>query len=212
MTRCQRPYHGIARKIIAATLVAGLCFTGPAYAGPRSQRYRTPYPAPGRIIHKIPDGHARVLAGPNRYHYHAGVFYRKGPEGYAVVRAPLGAVVMHLPVGYHSLIIAGLTYFLFAGVYYRKASSGYVVVEAPGPETAAMQSLQQVEVTAKRLNVRFGPGLNHPVAGTVRHGTVLSIQGNAPGWYYVMLPDGSYGWVMSTFTRAMAGAAAAAEG
>jgi uncharacterized protein YgiM (DUF1202 family) len=131
------------------------------------------------------------------------VFYKKGPGGYAVVRAPLGAVVMRLPVGYRTMIVAGVTYFLFAGVYYCKASSGYVVVKAPQPVPAAVQPLQQAEVAVKRLNVRSGPGLNHPVVGTVSYGTVLSIHGNAPNWYYVMLPNGNHGWVMSQFTRGM---------
>lgn len=208
MIRCRQTNHGIVRKLIVASLVAGLCFSGPAYAGPRAPKYRTPYPSPGRITHKIPAGHARVSVGPKRYHFHAGVFYKRGPRGYAVVRAPLGAVIMHLPVGYHTMIVAGATYFLFAGVYYRRASSGYVVVEAPRPESVQVQPLQQVEVAAKRLNVRSGPGLNHPVVGTVHSGAVLSIQGNAPGWHYVMLANGSYGRVMSKFTRGMAGAAA----
>lgn len=109
------------RKLTVMCLVIGLSAVGPAYAGPRNHRHQAAYPAPGKIIRAIPSGHALVHVGPNRYYYSAGVFYRKGPKGYAVVRAPLGAVVMHLPVGYRTMMVAGVTYFFFAGLRSRRA-------------------------------------------------------------------------------------------
>lgn len=113
------------RKIVAVILVGGMCFTGQANAGPADRRHKKPYPKQGRMVHAMPAGHIRVAVGPKHYYYHAGVFYRKGPKGYAVVLAPRGAVVMHLPAGFRSRIVAGVTYYVFAGVYYRKAVSGH---------------------------------------------------------------------------------------
>lgn len=193
----------IIRNLTVMCLVIGLSAVGPAYAGPRNHRHKTAYPAAGKIIRAIPSGHALVHVGPNRYYYNAGIFYRKGPKGYAVVRAPFGAVVMHLPVGYRTMMVAGVTYFFFAGVYYRKTSSGYQVVKAPAEETDSSQTLQQVLVTAKLLNVRSGPGLHHPIVDKVHNGNVLVVQGNAPEWYFVNLPNGNFGWVMSKYTRNM---------
>jgi len=203
MNQSKRSNRGTSWTFIVAILIVSICFAGPGYAQPHTQRHRARYPAPGRIVPKMPFGRTIVNVGPDRYYFNTGVFYRKGPRGYAVVRAPIGAVVMHLPVGYHTLVVAGVTYFLFADVYYRKAPSGYVVVGAPAAEMVPSPILEQVEVTAKRRNVRSGPGVNHPAIGSVIQGTVLSVQGNAPGWHYVMLPDGRYGWVMAVYTRAM---------
>jgi DNA-binding response OmpR family regulator len=35
----------------------------------------------------------------------------------------------------------------------------------------------------------------------VAQSTRLAVQGNATGWYYVRLPNGTYGWVMSAYSR-----------
>jgi hypothetical protein len=64
---------------------------------------------------------------------------------------------------------------------------------ASGPE-------QKVTVTAEQLEVRSGPGLNHSLVAQVPKGIVLVIRGSAPEWWYVQLPNGSFGWVMRKFT------------
>ena len=71
-------------------------------------------------------------------------------------------------------------------------------VSYPPPAAAAGTAA----VTVQALNVRSGPGANHPVIGVVYLGETLVIHGNAPGWLYVRLATGQYGWVMSQFTSA----------
>ena len=44
-----------------------------------------------------------------------------------------------------------------------------------------------------------GPGLSHPVLATAYMGKTLIVSGTAPGWYYVHLPDITYGWEMQQF-------------
>jgi len=58
----------------------------------------------------------------------------------------------------------------------------------------------RISITASVLNVRSGPGMNYPVIGYVYMGSVLALHGNAPGWLYVLLPDGGFGWVSALFT------------
>ncbi len=66
-------------------------------------------------------------------------------------------------------------------------------IRVPTPATG------KATVTAALLNVRSGPGKDFRVLYQVPQGTVLEIQGNAPGWYYVRLLNGHYGWVMTEF-------------
>ena len=44
-------------------------------------------------------------------------------------------------------------------------------------------------------------GYNYPVTGTVAQGYSLTIYGQQPGWLYVQLPDGQFGWVAQRFTN-----------
>lgn len=144
------------RTVIVLALVAGLCLPGPVWA------WRAPgqYPQPGKRLRQMPAKSRIVHVGSHRCHYHAGVFYRKGPKGFAVVRAPMGAVVTRLPAGFATLVVAGITCFAFADVYYRKAPSGYVVVEAPATLPAPAVAAHEVQVAVAVLNVRSGPGMN----------------------------------------------------
>ena len=68
--------------------------------------------------------------------------------------------------------------------------------ETPPPVTVP----DKVSVNIEKLNVRQGPGLNHPATGYVRLGEVLEVIGSAPEWLYVKTPSGLYGWVMVKYT------------
>jgi uncharacterized protein YgiM (DUF1202 family) len=57
-----------------------------------------------------------------------------------------------------------------------------------------------VSVTTHTLNVRSGPGLKFSVIYHAYQGNVLTIKGSAPGWLYVQLQTGQFGWVMAQFT------------
>jgi uncharacterized protein YgiM (DUF1202 family) len=74
------------------------------------------------------------------------------------------------------------------------------LMQPPYPAIVSPAPGQQVAVTAEQLDVRSGPGLNHPLVTHVAKGAVLVIRGSAPGWLYVQLPNGTFGWVMSKFT------------
>lgn len=196
------------RSLTIGVLAVGLSMGGTTWAGPQGHRPKTAYPQPGKIYRQVPPGHQIVPAGNRQYIYHAGIYYLRGQKGFTVVRPPRGLVVRHLPVGFETLIVAGITTFLFAGVYYHQTPSGYVVVDAPQetlrpheitPETTG----EALAVIVKVLNVRSGPGMNHPVVNQVRRGDRLVVQGTSPGWTYVRLPGGAFGWVMSTYTRKM---------
>lgn len=168
--------------------------------------------APGGVLHKMPPGHRAIDVGNSRYYFHGGVFYQRKPDGFVPVHAPVGAVVFRLPVGAMALLVGGLTYYFYNEVYYRKVPQGYAVVEQPSeavvvkttsPVVPSQQSAgETVAVTAALLNVRSGPGLNFPVVRQIRQHETVTINGYAPEWLYVKLPDGSFGWVMLKYTSA----------
>jgi hypothetical protein len=192
------------RTLIILILAMGLFLPESVWAGPGRNRCPGFYPKLGEYVRQVPVGHGIVSVGANRYHYHAGVYYRKGSKGFTVVRAPMGAVIAHLPVGFATAVVAGITYFVFADIYYQKISSGYMVVKEPTEEPVTEASAQQLQVTVAVLNVRSGPGIHYPVTTRVRMGDRLMIKGSAPGWNYVQLPNGSHGWVMTKYTRSVA--------
>jgi hypothetical protein len=161
-------------------------------------------------VPRLPLGHRPVWVGGHEYFHHNGIFYRRGPSGYLIVRPPFGAVVLSLPLGFAALVLAGVTYYLFEGIYYQRVPSGYVVVEPPvgavaTPLTPVVPANpaagNKVVVTAPLLNVRSGPGSDFPVIAQVRQGDPLVVYGYAPNWLYVQLPGGGeYGWVMVIHT------------
>lgn len=181
---------------------------------PKSEAPRggAPYPAIGKMFHDIPGGYDVVRMGPQEYIFYEGIFYIQDPLGFKVVAPPKGVVIGRLPVGFETLIVADITYFVFADVYYSRAPGGYIVVNAP-PEMAVSQEMKTDEmgkaltVDVDLLNVRSGPGVDFPVASQVKRGDALTIQGTSGEWYYVALPDGSHGWVLSEFTRPMSSGA-----
>ncbi len=182
--------------------------------GPVAPRPQIVAPHPvlpwGKPVVNPPVGYVSVRFGGAKYFYHAGVFYQKRPHGFIVAPPPVGAIIASIPAGFQVVVIGGVTYYCYGGAYYQGVPSGYIVVEAPPvvvavedppaliqvPETAR----GRVSVTANTLNVRSGPGANRPVIHHVYQGNILAIYGNAPGWLYVKLPSGKFGWVMQKFT------------
>jgi hypothetical protein len=159
----------------------------------------------GRAIKRLPVGHKTVLVGGVKYFYHGGIFYEGGPFGFFVVTAPVGAVVVSIPVGFKTVVVEDTTYYYYNGVYYRRVPSGYVVEEPPSEVVVVREASpaaqltakagDRVTVTAQRLNVRSGPGLNFGVVFIVNRGETLTVKGNAPGWLFVKLPSETFGWV-----------------
>jgi len=171
---------------------------------------RHPVPHYGRVVVTLPPKHRKVVVRRHPYFFHQGVFYQPGSGGYVVVKAPIGAIVATIPYGYITFGIGNLTYFYYGGIYYRRVPTGYMVVESP-PETVIIQeSLEEtdvtptagdrVSVTAQSLNVRSGPDANQSVIAQILKDTVVVVRGQAPGWLYVELPNGTFGWIMTGYT------------
>ncbi|HVZ65363.1 MAG TPA: DUF6515 family protein [Lacunisphaera sp.] len=80
---------------------------------------------------ELPHGYAEVRVGRDRYFEHRGVFYRHGPHGYVVVRAPRGAVLRTLPPYYTRIYVGNVMYYRYGDVYYQPVRDGYVVVDPP---------------------------------------------------------------------------------
>jgi|GEM_PF-751437 len=167
---------------------------------------------PGRkhdtVFKHVPPGSQKIRHRGDNYYFHRGRFYRHGPKGYFWVRPPIGIISYSLPAVSLTVLIGGLTYYVYDNVYYRRVPAGYQVVQVPTQTTTIVQppavpvnsevSGIQVVVTAKILNVRSGPGRNHGVVTQTYLGNVLIVQGSASNWYYVRLPDNTYGWVMNS--------------
>jgi len=186
--------------ILVSLFIVTLTFTENALASRRHPRMPVA-PRYGTVFVNLPAGHRTVYVGRSRYFYGSGVFYRHGPSGYVVVRAPIGAVIAAPPAGCRTVVVGGATYYDYNGDYYQNAPGGYVVVQAPPvvPQPPATEG-QRVSVTAHTLNVRSGPGMGHPVIEQVRQGIVLAVHGTAPGWLYVSTPSGKLGWVSGKYT------------
>jgi hypothetical protein len=113
-------------------------------------------------------------------------------------------VVPVLPAPAVLITIGAMTYYTYADVYYQRVPDGYRVVPPPvkptQPDKAVAWEGDQVQVTVPILNVRSGPGTEHPVIKEVQRGDILVVQASSSDWYYVKLPDASLGWVMVKFT------------
>ena len=175
-------------------LAIDLCTTVLGYAvqgfaqPPRHHRGRAvvrhPVPKYGRAVVKLSPKHRKVTVRKTRYFFDSGIFYRSGPGGYVVIRAPLGAILSSVPMGSVTFVLRGTTYWYYSGVYYRRVPSGYVVVEAPPDSVIVQESDDQdniepavgerVSVSAHSLNVRSGPGRNHAAARRATQGKTLS--------------------------------------
>lgn len=207
------PKYLVAAIFLTGILVAMTATADSAFAQPRrAAEGRHPAQRHDKLVISLPKNHRAVSVGKARYFYHHGTFYRKAPSGYTVVSAPLGAVVTGLPAGFKVTVVGGTTYISYGGVYYRKGPAGYRVVSTPpalrvqAPPYGYVQLPvpdNRIVVTAERLNVRSGPGLNRAVIGQVFRGNRLAVQGSAAGWWYVQLPGGESGWVMTAFTTAL---------
>ena len=113
-----------------------------------------------------------------------------------------------MPKDFEIVVLGGDTYYRHNRVYYREVPKGYIVVEKPDIVIVEQGSdknqdiivTNKVIVTIARLNVRSGPGKDHPVIHEVLEDETLVVHGNAPGWLYVELPKRKYGWVVEEFT------------
>jgi hypothetical protein len=163
------------------------------------------------VVPHLPRGYKRFWHGNVPYFFFGGTFYSHGPSGFISVMAPLGIIVDSIPAGYIRIQVGGVAYYSYGGIFYRRVPYGYVVV-APPPDVEVVEDAPDIvnppeaaagkaSVTVPILNVRSGPGADHPIIYQIHKGYILDIHGKSDGWLYVELPNGEFGWVMSEFTH-----------
>lgn len=69
-----------------------------------------------------------------------------------------------------------------------------------GPGTWEMGRYSTATITAGRVNLRAGPGLEYRVLGLVKRGDVMRVLGSAGEWLRVVTPAGASGWVAGWLT------------
>jgi len=202
--------HGIKRTAITAAII--LMFLLPASNSMADRRHtRHDSRHYGKVVGGLPSGHITVQVGRLPFFYCSGVFYKRGLSGFFVVPAPIGAIITSLPIGFSIVIADRNTYFYYNDVYYKRVPSGYVVVDPPTTAGVIKEAPSQDEqpepignrlvVNTERLNVRSGPGENFDIMYEVLKGDSLEVLGNSPGWVYVKLPSGKFGWVQVKYTE-----------
>lgn len=183
-----------------------------APARPRPRRIIVVRPPlrPGKIIKVLPPARKVIVFRDKRYFFHNGVFYKRVPGGFVVVKPPVGIIIVRPRVRFKTIWIGGVLYYYYGGIFYRRVPGGFIVVAPPPGVVIAEEpptlvqpeetASGEVSVTVARLNVRSGPGLNYPVIDQVEANTRLKVKGKSPGWFFVELPDGKLGWVMKKYT------------
>lgn len=194
----------VALAVLPVILIAFMTTANDAQASRKHKKGGVVYQGPrhGKVVRHLPPGHRPAWVGKKKYFYHGGAFYKRGPCGYVVVRPPRGAVVVSLPMGYRHWVAGGVSYYNWGNVYYRRVPAGYQVTEPPVQAPPAYMGGERVWVNIPVLNVRSGPGVDHRVVRQVNQGDELFVQDEIPGWLYVQLPDGRFGWVMTEYTTA----------
>ena len=146
------------------------------------------------------DHHRRIKHRGHNYYYQHGYFYRSGPYGYFLVNAPIGAVVWSLAFGFDTIWIGASPYYYYGGTYYQRIPAGYAVVEPPVGAVAVQEPsagpIGSVVIEAATLNVRAQAGMNHPVIHQLHEGDIVTVYGTTPGWFYIELPNGYFGWIL----------------
>lgn len=98
----------------------------------------------------LPHGYLDVVVGREHYYSYRGTFYRRGPHGFVVVRAPRGAILRELPPHCARIYVGRVVYYRYGDVYYQAVPQGFVVVDAPAvgqpPPPAPADEYQSVWV------------------------------------------------------------------
>jgi uncharacterized protein YgiM (DUF1202 family) len=158
---------------------------------------------PGGPISHLPLGHDIVHVGSLVFFFLDGIFYRRAPQGYIVAPAPIGAIVHELPRQAVLIPADGVQYYTLDGTYYQRVPEGYAVVQKPVKQytqNPVAHKGDRVCVVVEILNVRSGPGLDHPAVKSVREGQVLEVHASQGDWVFVKLPDASFGWINLKYT------------
>ncbi len=161
---------------------------------------------PGTLCHAKPGGpgpgfHSIIHVGSMAFIFMDGLFYRRGPKGYIVAPAPLGATIPALPPAAILVTIDGEAYYNCSGVLYKQTPAGYLVVSEPVKQVDPEISVGcDLLVTADVLNVRSGPGLHFDPVGQLEKEKVVRVEAVSANWALVRLSDSSSGWIKIKYT------------
>jgi len=110
-------------------------------------RYRN-LPKYRTVVLSAPSGSVIVTKGSNTYRYHKGIYYRKGSNGFVIIRPARGIRIRRLPVGHRVVVSAGRNYYYYYGTFYSAVGDEYEVIDAP--EGAVVDALPEgYEVVTK---------------------------------------------------------------
>lgn len=79
-------------------------------------------------LNRLPAGYVRFLHEDETFYYNEGVYYKKKPHGFVLVKPRAGFRVAVLPSGYRVIRDGGATVYGFNNVRYRKRNGFFVVV------------------------------------------------------------------------------------
>ena len=144
----------------------------------------------GNLVLALPHGVLTIAVGGLKYHYHDGIYYRRGSRGYTIVPAPIGACVRRLPYGHGKVYVKGRKYYVYQGVYYKRVPEGYLVVEEPARVIETVKVYESFAPTPTVtsdsfiINIPNGKGGYTPVTLTRSGGGFIGPQGE----YYSSFP------------------------
>jgi hypothetical protein len=79
-------------------------------------------------LNNLPAGYARLIRGDETFYFSRGVYYKRKPHGFVIVKPRVGFSVAVLPSGYKTIRDSGATFYSFNNVRYRKHNGFFVVV------------------------------------------------------------------------------------
>lgn len=97
------------------------------------------YPSQGYVLPVLPTHALSIGFGPDRFYFHAGVWFRPYNHRYLVVLPPVGIRVPVLPPGYATVWVGSVPYYYANGVYYATAPGAAYEVVNPPPGVSATQ-------------------------------------------------------------------------
>ena len=94
---------------------------------------------------------------------------------------------------------------------------GSLVLWSKGEQAVYINTVEEVDQeivvdVSSTANIRQGPNTAYPVVSKVTNGTVLEAIAVSAGWYQVLLPDNSKGWISGTIVKIKDGGSDEEEG
>lgn len=165
---------------------------------PWDYRHRPRY---GSYHRHLPSNSYRFYLGGVPFFYVAGVYFQTSPQGYVVVKPPIGSRIQVLPEGCSYFMYGSRRCYTCDDVFYEEMGSEYVVINQPPSYRLIADPGDEIEIDTSSLNVRSGPGLGYDVVDRLQRGDVAEVIDVEDDWYYVNLGYNNFGWIKRQYTR-----------